>query len=77
MQRNFNENASGSTNQIELATATVRRFLIPLPPSFEQRKIVRRVDDLVAVVDRLRETAKRCDGQAARLLASLENSYLD
>jgi type I restriction enzyme, S subunit len=49
VQEDFESNASGSTNQIELATATVRQFPVPTPPIDEQTEIVRRVDELMTV----------------------------
>jgi len=53
---------SGTTNQVELPTSTVRELLIPLPPLAEQRRIVAKIDQLMARCDeleRLREEQDR------------------
>ena len=53
MQSGIEENASGSTNQIELNTSTVISQIIPLPPLAEQRRIVAKIDQLMARCDEL------------------------
>lgn len=45
--------ASGTTNQIELNTSTVINHLMPLPPLEEQRRIVAKIDQLMARCDEL------------------------
>lgn len=45
--------ASGSTNQIELATSTIKNYLISLPPVDEQRRIVEKVNELFGIIDEL------------------------
>lgn len=45
--------SSGSTKQKELATTTIKALGIPLPPVEEQRRIVERLNELLAEVDRL------------------------
>lgn len=44
---------SGTTQQVELNTTTVRALPIPLPPLEEQSRIVAKVDDLMALCDQL------------------------
>lgn len=44
---------SGTTQQVELATSKVRSLAIPLPPVEEQALIVAKVDELMALCDRL------------------------
>jgi len=50
-----------------LGTSDAKRSLHPLPPSNEQRRIVARVDELMALLDRL--DAKRQEREAARTAA--------
>jgi type I restriction enzyme, S subunit len=46
-------NASGSTNQIELTAQMAKSQVLPLPPLAEQKRIVAKVDELMALCDRL------------------------
>lgn len=50
-----------------LSTGRFKEFLIPIPPLAEQRRIVARVDELMALLDRL--DAKRQEREAARTAA--------
>ena len=50
------ERAAGSTNQVELTAQMALNQVVPLPPLAEQRRIVAKVDELMALCDRL-ETA--------------------
>ena len=53
VQNTIESMASGSTNQIELATSTVTAHPIPIPPLAEQHRIVAKIDELMALCDRL------------------------
>jgi len=53
VQSHIEENASGTTNQIELNTTTVINQIFPLPPLAEQRRIVAKIDRLMARCDEL------------------------
>lgn len=44
---------SGTTQQVELNTSTARALPIPLPPIQEQSRIVAKVDELMALCDKL------------------------
>jgi type I restriction enzyme S subunit len=48
VQNEIESSASGTTNQIELNTSTVINHLMPLPPLPEQRRIVAKIDQLMA-----------------------------
>ncbi|OYV36854.1 MAG: hypothetical protein B7Z80_14440 [Rhodospirillales bacterium 20-64-7] len=56
--------ASGSTNQVELTAQMAINQVIPLPPLPEQHRIVAKVDELMALCDRLE--AARAEREAAR-----------
>jgi len=53
IQDGFEDRASGTTNQIELATSTVKNQVIPLAPLAEQKCIVSKVDQLMHLCDEL------------------------
>lgn len=48
VQSVIEDKADGSTKQKELATATVKSYLVPLPPYNEQCRIVQRINELFA-----------------------------
>jgi len=47
--------ASGSTKQVELNTSTIKQYIIPVAPVKEQKRIVAKVDQLMALCDELEE----------------------
>jgi type I restriction enzyme S subunit len=49
---------SGTTQQVELNTSTARALPIPLPPIEEQSRIVAKVDELMALCDKLETQQK-------------------
>ncbi|MHB1292129.1 MAG: restriction endonuclease subunit S [Sulfuricella sp.] len=53
IQSRIEENASGTTNQIELNTTTVINQAVPLPPLPEQERIVAKIDQLMTRCDEL------------------------
>ena len=46
IQIGIEERCSGSTNQIELGTETIKNYLIPLPPLAEQKRIITKLEQL-------------------------------
>jgi len=64
VQFGFEERASGTTNQIELNTTTVKNQIIAVPPVPEQKRIVAKVDELMALCDELevrkQQVSKNC-----------------
>ncbi len=51
IQIGLEERCSGSTNQIELGTETIRNYMLPLPPLAEQRRIVSAIEKLLPLID--------------------------
>jgi type I restriction enzyme S subunit len=51
--------ASGSTNQIELATSTIKNYLISIPPLEEQHRIVQKVEIIMTLIDQMEVELKR------------------
>jgi type I restriction enzyme, S subunit len=47
VQNVIEEQSSGSTKQIELATNTVKNYIVPLPPQDEQKRIVEKIEELL------------------------------
>jgi len=50
-----NSLVSGSTKQVELNSGSVKLLAVPLPPLSEQHRIVKKVDELMAICDRLEQ----------------------
>ena len=56
VQSTIEEKATGSTKQIELATLTIMNHTFPLPPLAEQQRVISKVDELMALCDKLKAT---------------------
>ena len=50
VQSVIEDKSDGSTKQKELATSTVKSYIIPLPPYNEQKRIVAKIDEVVASI---------------------------
>ena len=50
-----NSLVSGTTKQVELNSSSVKMLAVPLPPLNEQHRIVQKVDELMALCDRLEQ----------------------
>ena len=64
------ERADGSTNQVELTAQMALNQVVPLPPLAEQRRIVAKVDELMALCDRLEAARTEREATRNRLSAS-------
>ena len=72
VQNDLEENASGTTNQIELNTTMVKNQVIPLPPLAEQKRIIAKIDQLMSLCNSLEQDLKNSsDKQTAILNAVL------
>lgn len=58
-------------SQGNLNLSLIRNFLVPLPPLAEQRRIVAKVDQLMALVDQLESQLTASRATAANLLSAL------
>lgn len=76
IQTGLEERCSGSTNQIELGTETVRNYCFPLPPLAEQRRIVAKIEELMPLVERYGKAQQALDQLNESLPARLRQSIL-
>ncbi|MFN3332101.1 MAG: restriction endonuclease subunit S [Caldilinea sp.] len=63
--------ATGSTNQVELTAQMAVNQVVPLPPLAEQHRIVAKVDELMALCDRLEAALTATAATRRRLLDAL------
>ena len=61
------EHAAGATNQVELTARMANEQLVPLPPLAEQHRIVVKLDELMALCDRLEESRSKREDTRDRL----------
>jgi type I restriction enzyme S subunit len=73
-QHQFDEPQRGLKNSFRLTDVT--HFLVPLPPLAEQRRIVAKVDELMALCDRLEAQLATAQEETSRLLESVLYSAL-
>jgi len=67
---NIEELASGSTNQVELTAQMAINQVLPLPPLAEQHRIVAKVDELMALCDRLEASQAKRESRRNRLVSA-------
>jgi type I restriction enzyme, S subunit len=61
------DRAAGSTNQVELTAQMAVNQVLPLPPLAEQRRIVAKIDELMALCDRLEVARTEREATRGRL----------
>ena len=74
-QEQFNAPQRGIKNSFRLTDIT--QFLVPLPPLAEQHRIVAKVDELMALCDRLEENLAAGDYARRRLLETVLHDALE
>lgn len=52
VQSVIEDKADGSTKQKELSTATIKSYILPLPPLSEQQRIVAKIEELASIMSR-------------------------
>ena len=67
------DRAAGSTNQVELTSQLAMNQVVPLPPLAEQQRIAAKVDELMALCDRLEAAQVERESRRDRLVASSLN----
>jgi len=63
--------ATGTANQGNIGIASILDLPFPLPPLAEQRRIVAKVDQLMALVDQLEAQLATCQATAGKLLEAV------
>ena len=68
IQSQFRESSSQTTNIANISLGKLRSITIPVPPLAEQRRIVARVDALMALVDQLEAQQAHASALGAQVL---------
>ncbi len=71
IQTGFEDRASGTTNQIELATSTVKNQVVALAPVTEQKRIVSKVDQLMHLCDELETRLNQSKNDSEMLMQAV------
>lgn len=71
VQNEINFISTGSTKQTELATSTIKEYLVPLPPLAEQKRIVEKVDSLMKFCDELELRIGENKNNSERLMGAV------
>ena len=76
IQKYFEDNLAGSTNQKELYINIVHDLCFPLPPLAEQHRIVAKIEELLPLVEEYDEAQKKLDKLNDGLPEKLKKSVL-
>ncbi|MGF7398302.1 restriction endonuclease subunit S [Thermoanaerobacterium thermosaccharolyticum] len=71
VQGEINDKSTGSTKQAELNTTTVKEYIVPLPPINEQKRIVEKVEQFMALCDELEKNIEQCKKDSELLMQSV------
>ncbi len=76
VQNVIEDKADGSTKQKELATATIKAYLVPLPPLEEQRRILRKIAEVLPALSEYDAVEQRNSRLNAEFPDRLKKSIL-
>ncbi|HAP8930968.1 TPA: restriction endonuclease subunit S [Enterococcus faecium] len=65
VQNVIEDKADGTTKQKELATATIKAYLVPIPPLDEQKRILEKLEEVLPIVEKYKvvyDTAESLQG---------------
>jgi type I restriction enzyme, S subunit len=65
--------ATGTANQANIGVKAIRELLFSLPPLNEQKRIVSKVDQLMALCDTLEESLKKSESKSEKLFNAVVN----
>jgi len=71
VQNEIENKSSGSTKQSELGLNTIKNHLVPLPPLKEQKRIVEKVERLMATCDALELEVQNSKAETEKLMQSV------
>ena len=71
VQNEIENKSSGSTKQSELGLSTIKNHLVPLPPLEEQKRIVEKVEKLMATCDALELEVQNSKIETEKLMQSV------
>lgn len=72
--RKFSEEGTEGVGNKNLVLRKIKAFLTPIPPAFEQKRIVARIDQLMALCDNLEQNiTAAADSRTALLNALMAN----
>lgn len=71
VQGEINDKSTGSTKQTELNITTVKGYIVPLPPLNEQKRIVEKTDQLMALCDELEKNIEKSKKDSELLMQSV------
>ena len=76
VQSVIEDKSDGSTKQKELSQETVRKYLVPLPPLAEQKRIVAKIEQLLPKVEEYGKAQEKLNKLNEELPARLKKSIL-
>lgn len=76
VQSVIEDKAEGSTKQKELYVDTIKEYLIPFPPISEQKRIIKKIDEVLPEVFKYGKSQERLDSLNSELKDKIKKSIL-